>query len=139
MNTRFVALCALALSLGGVVAQRPAAAQTPAPTATPVVLPTLPPDSKLDPYAKAAIDILTGAVNRQIQNFGNSASGQVSYFRRFDMQIQTGRNSYRTIHLHQGTIINPTGRSIVVGQSVQVSGPAQADGSLNADVITIEQ
>ena len=141
MLTRFVAIAFAALSLGLASLSGPAAlAQSaPAPSPTPIVLPTVPPSTTLDPYVRTAIDILTGAVNRTIANFGNSSTGQVTYFKRFEMQIQTGNNAYRSIHLHQGTVINPTGKSIQVGQTVQVSGQQQADGSLNANVITINQ
>lgn len=137
MHSRFVAFAALALSLGALAAG-PAAAQTPVPTSTPVNLPTLPPQTQINPYAKAAIDILSGVVNHQIQRNANNSTGEVSYFKRFDMQIQTGNNSYRTIHLHQGTVINPTGESLHPGQRVEISGAAQSDGSLDADTITID-
>ena len=138
MLTRFVATILAALSLGFASLSGGALAQSaPVPSPTPVVLPTMPPSTTLDPYARAAIDILTGAVNREIWNLQNSSTGQVTYFKRFEMQIQTGNNAYRTVHLHQGTVINPTGKSIQVGQTVQVGGISQADGSLNANVITI--
>ena len=135
MNSRFVALGAVALSLGA-LAGAPATAQTPVPTSTPITLPSLPP--AVNPYVKEAIDLLTGVVNHQIQQNANNGSGQVSYFKRFEMQIQTGRNSYRSIHLHQGTVINPTGESIAVGDRVEVNGVSQPDGSLAANTITID-
>ena len=142
MNTRFVALAAAVLSTlafasagGPAVAAGPA----PAPTPTPVSLPSLPPPANLDPYAKAALDILTGVVRQQVTNFQNSSSGDVTYFKRFEMQIGTGRDQYRSIHLHQGTEIDPIGRSIVVGQRVDVTGVTNADGSINANRIVIHQ
>ena len=136
MDTRFVALgaAALCLELGA-----GAAAQSPAPTPTPVSLPTLPPARTIDPYVKAAIDVLGGVVRQQITNSQNTANGTVSFYKRFDLQVQTGTNAYRTIHLHQGTIINPRGVSIADGQTVSVGGVAQSDGSLNANVVTIQQ
>jgi hypothetical protein len=136
MKPRFVALGAVALSLAAASAVAPVTAQTPTPTSTPISLPSLPPS--INPYVKDAIDLLTGVVNHQLQVNANSGSGTVSYFKRFEMQIQTGRNSYRSIHLHQGTVINPTGESITVGQHVDVSGVSQPDGSLAANTITID-
>jgi hypothetical protein len=136
MSKRFVAIAAAALYLG-FAGTRAWAAPTPAPTATPIVLPSLPPT--LDPWAKTAIDVLGGIVKQQIINFRNSASGQVTYFKRFEMQIQTGTNQYRDVHLHQGTIINPRGATITVGQRVDVGGVLQQDGSIDANVITIQQ
>ncbi len=154
MSARFVACAATALFLAtaaGVFAQQapstpvptpvttamPAAVATPAPSPTPVNLPRLPPTTHVDPYTRAAIDLLTGAVNRAISNIGNTTSGRVSYFKRFELQVQTNAGSYRSIHLHQGTIIDPRGETLTVGQHVDVSGVAQSDGSLDANVITV--
>jgi hypothetical protein len=134
MIKRFVALFALALSFGIAAAS---AQQTPAPAPTPVNLPTVPPDKKLDPWTKAAIDLGLDIIRAQRQKFANQAIGDVSYFRRFEMQVRTGDHVYRDVHLHQGTIINPRGESIQIGQRVEVGGDAQSDGSLNANVITI--
>ena len=139
MNTRFAALAAAVLCIGIGVPGAAQAGPAPAPTPTPVNLPTAPPNSTLDPYAKSAIDILTGVIRQQITNTQNSTSGQVSYFKHFEMQVQTGRNSYRSIHLHQGTVINPRGESLAIGQQVDVSGLTQADGSIDANYITIKQ
>jgi hypothetical protein len=138
MRTPFVALAAAALcaSLAGF-----AAADPPAPNATPtpVNLPTLPPQSQINPYAKAAIDIITGVVRRELANQANAASGRVTYFKRFEMQLRTGPNQYRAVHLHQGTVINPTGTTIRPGMQASAGGVGQPDGSLNANVITIAQ
>ena len=136
---RFVAFAALALCVGG--AQLAASAQNaaPSPAPTPVNLPTLPPQTTLDPFAKAAIDILGGVVRGQLQRNANSTYGRVTYFKRFELQVQTGPNAYRSVHLHQGTVINPRGATLTPGQVVSAGGIAQADGSLNADTITIQQ
>jgi hypothetical protein len=136
MISRFVALVAAALCVGtaSVASADPPA---PNPTPTPVNLPTLPPSVTINPYAKAAIDIITGIVRTQLTNNGNSANGQVTYFKRFEMQVRTGSNQYRSVHLHQGTSINPTGQSIRVGQQVSVGGVGQPDGSLDANSINI--
>ena len=66
---------------------------------------------------------------------GNTAHGRVTYFRRFELQIETAPNIYRQIHLHQGTIINPRGTTLTPGMTVDISGNAQGDHSLNADSI----
>ncbi|GAC1619037.1 MAG: hypothetical protein NVS4B5_10480 [Vulcanimicrobiaceae bacterium] len=139
MNTRFVAIGTAVLSVALGAAGTAVAGPSPNPTPTPVNLPSLPPDQHLDPYAKIGIDLLTGAIRQGITNAQNSTAGQVSYFKRFDMQVQTGRNGYRSIRLHQGTVINPRGQSITVGQQVDVSGVSQADGTIDANVITIKQ
>ncbi len=139
MNTRFVALGAAALCVGLSAGGPAVAGSAPAPTPTPVNLPSLPPPAGVDPYTKAALDILTGVVRQSITNYQNSSSGQVSYFKRFEMQLNTGRDQYRSIHLHQGTEIDPVGRSLAVGQRVDVSGVTNADGSINANKIVIHQ
>jgi hypothetical protein len=138
MHPRFVVLAALSLSLGAASVAGPAAAQTPAPTPTPINLPTLPPDSKIAPYVQMGIDLLKGVINQQAQANANQVSGRVQSFRPFELSVQTGRNSYRQVHLHRGTVINPTGESLEAGQHVSVVGIAQQDGSLNADTITID-
>jgi len=138
MANRFVAVVVAALWIASARAAGATSAD-PSPAPTPVNLPTLPPSAQVNPYVKSAIDILTGVVERQILNSANSANGQVTYFKRFDMQVQTGPNSYRAIHLHQGTVINPRGATIGLGQRVSVGGVAQTDGSLEATVITLLQ
>ncbi|MDQ2681706.1 MAG: hypothetical protein M3Y21_11925, partial [Candidatus Eremiobacteraeota bacterium] len=60
-----------------------------------------------------------------------------TFYRRFDMQVRMQLNKYRDVHLHQGTVINPRGWSIQPGQTVDVVGHPRADGSLDADVITV--
>ncbi len=139
MSMRFVAVAAAVLSFASASVASADPTPAPSPTPTPVNLPTLPPNSAINPYAKAAIDIITGVVRQQLVNNANTANGQVSYFKRFEMQVRTGPNQYRSVHLHQGTFINPTGATIREGEQVSVGGVAQADGSLNANSITIEQ
>jgi len=134
MFTRFVAVLALALSFGLAAAS----AQTyPAPAPTPVSLPTVPPDVRVDPVTRAAIDLGLQIIRAQQWKFANQAVGDVTYFKRYEMQVKTGRDVYRDVHLHQGTVINPRGASLQTGQRVEVGGDAQSDGSLNANVITI--
>lgn len=69
---------------------------------------------------------------------GPTAHGKVTYFNRFDLQLQTAPGVYRDVHLHQGTIINPRGATIRPGMLVDVSGTPQSDGSLNANSINAE-
>ncbi len=135
MNTRFVAVATAVLFLGPAAASEAQPAPTPVPTASSVGTPSLP--AGIDPYARAAIDILGGVVRDKIAGIGNSNVGQITYFKRFEMQISTGANAYRSIHLHPGTVIDPRGESLAVGERINVSGRQQPDGSLDADTITI--
>jgi hypothetical protein len=105
---------------------------TPAPA-----LPAMPsiPQGVLDsPWVRSILDALGGIT--QSTN-GNTAAGRVTFFRRFDLQMETAPGVYRAVHLHQGTIINPRGTTLTPGQVVVVNGAAQRDGSLNADAITV--
>jgi hypothetical protein len=94
----------------------------------------IPPSVLNNPYVQSVINALGGVL--QSTN-GNSAFGKVTYFKRFELQVQTAPSVFREIHLHQGTIINPRGASITPGMIVSASGSAQSDGSLNADQIDI--
>ncbi len=116
-----------------------ASAQTaPQATASPIVLPTLAPDTPINPYARAAIDLVTGVARRMLApSDPNRAEGDVTYFKRFDLQIRTGANAYRNVHLHQGTRIDPRGATLEPGDRVRIGGLAEADGSLDANAITI--
>jgi len=134
MFKRFVAAFGLALCTGLAVAK---ADPQPAPPPAPVVVPTLPPDGKLNPWERTAIDAVMGTVRATEWKLANQSRGQVTYFKRFDMQVQLAPDRYRAIHLHQGTVINPRGATPQIGQRVEVGGTAQSDGSLNANVITI--
>ena len=69
---------------------------------------------------------------------GATAFGRVTYFKQFDLQLETAPTVYRKIRLHQGTVINPRGSTITPGLTLQVNGTPQPDGSLNADVITLK-
>ncbi|HYZ15972.1 MAG TPA: hypothetical protein VE591_06205 [Candidatus Acidoferrum sp.] len=96
-------------------------------------VPSVPPDVQNNPIVQSILQSVGGLL--QTTN-GNAAHGKVTYFRRFDLQIETAPNVYRQIHLHQGTIINPRGLTLAPGMVVDVSGTAQPDHSLNADSIT---
>jgi hypothetical protein len=123
-------------ALGG----RAGAQSAPAPTPSPIVVPTLPPtDPTTQAIVRAAAGIITDVISRQRQNAANSTSGTVSYFKQYDMQVRTGPNSYRTVRLHPGTVINPRGATPGSGAAVQVSGRGAPDGSLDADTITVLQ
>jgi hypothetical protein len=116
-----------------------AGAQSAPATPAPIVLPTLPPDTPNGDLIRAAVGIAQQILQNQRIRNANNAAGTVTYFRRYEMQIQNGTNSYRTIHLHPGTVINPRGATPGVGTSVSVSGLGQSDGSLAADTITLQQ
>lgn len=126
-----VALLAFALGAGAIAsAADPSPAPNPPPAAN--ALP-IPPGAANNPYVKSILDAVLGGV-LQTTN-GNSAHGRVTYFRRFDLQLETAPGVYRTVHLHQGTEIDPRGLTLAPGMLVDVRGAAQSDGSLNADAI----
>jgi hypothetical protein len=102
--------------------------------AAPRTLPSIPTDILNNPLVKSILDALGGVM--QTTN-GNTAAGRVTFFNRFEMQLQTGPAVYRNVHLHQGTVINPRGTSLSKGMLIIVNGAAQQDGSLNADTITV--
>ncbi|MBV9973606.1 MAG: hypothetical protein JO135_09765 [Candidatus Eremiobacteraeota bacterium] len=132
MKSRFLAAAAAVLfSLGG-AALASAQTATPAPSA----LPTIPPG--MNPILQAAINALASRVKADFGWEPNRARGVVTYFRRFDMQVRFANGTYRDVHLHQGTIINPRGATIEAGSRVDVKGQMNADGSLNANVITLQ-
>ena len=132
MNTRLAGL-ALVFSL----ALGTSAFADPQPAATPIPLPTLPPTKSLDPIVQYGAQVLQVLIQRQNQNAQNNTRGTVTYFRRFDLQVQIGNNAFRTVHLHQGTEINPRGTTLQNGMTVQVNGQAQSDGSINANQINV--
>ena len=103
---------------------------TPAPRA----IPSIPTDVLNNPFVQSILNALGGVL--QTTN-GNTAAGRVTYFNRFELQLQTASNVYRNVHLHQGTVINPRGTTLTKGMVVLVNGQPQHDGSLNADTITV--
>lgn len=96
-------------------------------------IPSVPPDVQNNPILQSILQAAGGLL--QTTN-GNTAHGKVTYFRRFELQVETAPNIYRQIHLHHGTIINPRGTTLTPGMTVDISGSAQGDHSLNADSIT---
>ncbi len=137
MSKRFVGFAALALCAGLAATQSGRASAQPYPAPTPIDLPTVSPQTNMDPTVRAAHNAAAGIIRAQQWRLSNQSEGDVTYFKRFEMQIRTGSNAYRAVHLHHGTVINPRGASIQVGSHVQVGGDNQGDGSLNANVITI--
>jgi hypothetical protein len=95
-------------------------------------VPSLPPSVQNNPFVQSLMQAAAGLF--QSTN-GNAAHGRVTYFHRFDLQIELAPNVYRTIHLHQGTEIDPRGTTLAPGMVVDVRGVAQPDHSLNADAI----
>ncbi|HTV75315.1 MAG TPA: hypothetical protein VME66_16600 [Candidatus Acidoferrales bacterium] len=127
MKARLILFTAALLAIG---TSFPAAAD-PSP---PAQLPAIPPSVLDNPYVQSVINALRGVL--QTTN-GNAAFGRVTYFKHFEMQVQTAPSVYREIHLHQGTVINPRGATLSPGMTVSVHGAAQGDGSLNADEIDV--
>lgn len=140
MTSRLFAAVSLAAAVAGVsVAAGAQSDPPPLPTPSPIVAPTLPPRSGDQRLIDAATSLLTGYLRQQQINAQNTARGSVTYFKRFEMQVRTGSTSYRDVHLHQGTVINPRGASLGTGLLVDVHGTGHPDGSIDADVITVVQ
>jgi hypothetical protein len=136
MPPRFVAAFALVLCLAPLPSRAVEPSPAPAPTATPFSS-SLPPSLKLPDQVKAAIDAAASLIRAEELRRKNVAVGEVTYFKRFEMQVRTSADHYRNVHLHQGTEIQPRGATPGPGRRVRVGGVAQPDGSLDADVITI--
>jgi len=132
MKSRFFgAAAAVLFALGGALAS----AQTATPAPAPVAVPTMPPG--INPVLQTVINALATRVKADFGWEPNRARGVVTYFRRYDMQIRFANGTYRDVHLHQGTVINPRGASIQAGSRVDVQGQMNGDGSLNANVINL--
>jgi len=138
MNTRIVSgLAAALLVLGSSTLafadSSSAAAPSPAPTAAPNPMPTLPGSIVND-----AINALGGLVKAAYGWNDTESLGTVTYYRGYDMQVKLQLDRYRTIHLHRGTVINPRGYTIHEGDTIDVRGRPQSDGSLDADSIVVQ-
>ena len=96
-------------------------------------MPTLPASIVND-----AINALGGIVKAAYGWNDTESLGIVTYYRGYDMQLKMQLNRYRSIHLHRGTVINPRGFSIKEGDTIDVRGRPQADGSLDADMIVVQ-
>ena len=136
MRPSLIATTALVLALGA--GSLAGAQSTPVPVPTPIAVPTLPPNTPNAGIIQTIIGIGAQILQREAINSRNNARGTVSYFKRFDMQVQCGTNCYRNVKLHQGTVINPRGGTPGVGTYVDVNGHADPDGTIQADYITIQ-
>ena len=137
MRPSLIVTSALVLALGATTLA--GAQSTPVPVPSPIVVPTLPPNTPNAGIIQTIIGVGAQILQRQAVNNRNNARGTVSYFKRFDMQVQCGTNCYRSVRLHQGTVINPRGATPGVGRYVDVNGHANSDGSIEADNITVQQ
>jgi hypothetical protein len=137
MRSSLLATSALVLALGAPTLA--GADPTPVPVPTPIAVPTVPPSTPNSAVLQTILNVGSQILQRQAVNARNNAQGTVSYFKRFDMQVQCGTNCYRTVKLHQGTVINPRGATPSVGTRVDVNGRSNPDGTLEADTITIQQ
>lgn len=134
MTTRFVAaIAAVLFALAGgsfALAQQQAVTATATPAPTPI--PSVPPNVGQD-----AVNALSNIVRGVFGWNDNESIGTVTYYRGYDMQLRMQLDRYRQIHLHRGTVINPRGYTIKSGDTVDVRGRPNSDGSLNADMIVV--
>lgn len=142
MKTRFVAASAgvlFTLSAGAFALAQPTPPPTPPPTPVPAgtskpnPVPSLPAGLEQD-----AINALGNIVKGAFGWSDTEAYGTVTYYRGYDMQVRLQLDRYRTIHLHKGTVINPRGYTIKNGDTVDIRGSSNKDGSLNADSILVK-
>jgi len=122
MSTRFVAAIAAVLFTVG------AAPATPAPTP----VPSIPPD-----IGQQAVNALSNIVRGVFGWSDTESIGTVTFYRGYEMQLKMQLDRYREVHLHRGTVINPRGYTIKDGDTVDVRGRPNADGSLSADMIVV--
>jgi len=137
MKSRVVALAAAVLFALGTGTSHAQSTPVPTPTPTPqprINVPNLPSTTQI---INDVIQTVTGQATGAFGYNPNEATGTVTYFKRFDMQVGLQLGKYRQVKLHQGTVINPRGASIQQGQTVDVWGHADQDGTLEADTITI--
>jgi hypothetical protein len=129
MSTRFVAAIAAVLFGFSIPA---VAATTQAPTPAPTAVPSVPPN-----IGQQAIDALSNIVRGAFGWSDSESIGTVTFYRGYEMQLRMQLSRYREIHLHRGTVINPRGYTIKPGDTVDVKGRPNSDGSLNADMIVV--
>jgi len=139
MRASLIVTSALVLALGATTLAGAQSTPAPAPAPTPIPVPTVPPTTPNSQVLQTILNVGQQILQRQAINARNNARGTVSYFKRFDMQVQCGTNCYRNVRLHQGTVINPRGGTPGVGASVDVNGYTDPDGTLEANTITILQ
>ena len=139
MKSRTIALVAAVWLSAGAVAfadQTPTPAPSPSAMGLPALpsIPGLPAGIQNSPIVQSILNSLGGIT--QTTN-GNAAHGRVTYFRRFELQVETAPSVFRQIHLHQGTVINPRGTTLQPGMVVDVNGSTENDKSLDANDITV--
>ncbi len=139
MRASLIVTSALVLALGATTLAGAQSTPAPAPAPTPIPVATVPPTTPNSQVLQTILNVGQQILQRSAINARNNARGTVSYFKRFDMQVQCGPNCYRNVRLHQGTIINPRGATPSVGRYVDVNGRTDPDGTLEADNITIQQ
>lgn len=132
MITRFVAAIAAVLFSLSLPAIAATANPTPPPTPVPTSVPSIPPNIGQD-----AINALGNIVRGVFGWSDNESIGTVTYYRGYEMQLKMQLDRYREIRLHKGTVINPRGYTIKAGDTVDVRGTPNSDGSLNADMIVV--
>jgi len=137
MRPSLIVTSALVLALGATTLA--GAQSAPAAAPTPIAVPTLPPNTPNAGIIQTIIGVGAQILQREAVNNRNNAHGTVSYFKRFDMQVQCGTNCYRNVRLHQGTMISPRGATPSAGRYVDVNGRTDPDGTLEADNITVQQ
>src|SRR5579883_2813647 len=138
MKSRFVAVFGAVLFLLGAnglawAQQAPTPPPAPAPTAAPNPVPSVPSGLEQD-----AINALGNIVKGAFGWNDTESIGTVTYYRGYDLQLRMQLNRYRSIHLHRGTVINPRGWTLAPGQTVDVRGRPESDGSLDADMIVVQ-
>ena len=136
MKTRFVAAFAavlFALASGAAAFAQSTPAPAPAKTPAPNPLPSVPSGLEQD-----AINALGNVVKSAFGWSDTESYGTVTYYRGYDMQVRLQLDRYREIRLHRGTVINPRGYTIKSGDTVDVRGTPNQDGSLTANMIVVK-
>ncbi len=131
MKTRFVA--AIAAVLFGLSFHAIDASAQTAPTPAASAVPSIPPN-----IGQQAVNALSNIVRGAFGWNDNESIGTVTYYRGYEMQLRMQLGRYREVHLHRGTVINPRGYSIKNGDTVDVRGRPNSDGSLSADMIVLQ-
>ena len=72
-------------------------------------------------------------INGYPHHFRERAKGWIAAVDKTTITLRNGRH----IFLQQGTVINPTGRPLRVGQYIDVFGPPGGEGAINAREIDI--
>jgi hypothetical protein len=78
---------------------------------------------------------LTGAQTYSVNGYTHHYPQRIKgYIAQIDKTTLTMRNG-RHVFLQQGTVINPTGRPLHVGDYIDVFGPPGGEGAINARAI----